>query len=104
MEDINLKYESTSDDNTSCEENKDKVKLIRKSSSKYKILKNTSEPPPLNRLQKLFNERRNIIKSVQKSEQPVQHQEQHKPAIQSIAQPPKNNINNSTLMLIRSKR
>jgi hypothetical protein len=124
MEDINLIYESTSDDDTSCEENKDKVKLIRKSSSKYKILKNKSEPPPLNRLQKLFNERRNIIKPVQQpeeseqskqqqkqhvqqSKEPIQHTKQpiqHKPVIQSIAQPPKNNINNSTLMLIRSKR
>ena len=114
MEDINLIYESTSDDDTSCEENKDKVKLIRKSSSKYKILKNKSESPPLNRLQKLFNERRNIIKPVQQPEQPEQQSKQseqhtkqpiqHKPVIQSIAQPPKNNINNSTLMLIRSKR
>jgi len=108
MEDIKLKYESTSDDDTSCEENKDKIKLIRKSSSKYKILKKTSETPPLNRLQKLFYERRNIIKPVQQPEQPVQQQVQqpvqNKPVIQSIAQPPKNNINNSTLMLIRSKR
>ena len=121
MEDINLIYESTSDDDTSCEENKDKVKLIRKSSSKYKNLKNKSESPPLNRLQKLFNERRNIIKPVQQpeeseqpkqqpvqqSKEPIQQSKQHvqnKPVIQSIAQPPKNNINNSTLMLIRSKR
>ena len=109
MEDINLIYESTSDDDTSCEENKDKVKLIRKSSSKYKNVKNIQEPPPLNRLQKIFNERKNIIKSVEKplkqqvekqSEQTIKQQ----PVIQSIVQSTKNNINSSTLMLLRNRR
>jgi hypothetical protein len=115
MDDIKLKYESTSDDDTSCEENKDKVKLIRKSSSKYKDLKKKSEPAPINRLQKLFNERKNVIKPIQQLEQKPEHKleqkpehkleqkPEQKPVIQSIAQPSKN-ITTSTLMLIKSRR
>ena len=41
-------YESTSEDNTSCEENKEKVKLVKKSSSKYK--------KPINNVVQNFNQ------------------------------------------------
>lgn len=49
INDKNVIYESTSEDNTSCEENKEKVKLVKKSSSQYKkpttnVVENLNQP------------------------------------------------------------
>ena len=49
INDKNVIYESTSEDNTSCEENKEKVKLVKKSSSQFKkpiinVVENLNQP------------------------------------------------------------